>query len=55
MSNEEILAEIASLEKQLTGNMMQDMNLKDEIHRLTMIINGTKPTDSTFFCEGCGS
>ena len=47
--------EIAELESLLTGDMMQDMDIKDKIHNLYMKLNGTKPTDSHFDCVGCGS
>lgn len=51
----EIEKTIKELESQLTGDMMQDMSIKDEIHNLQMKLNGTKPTDSHFDCVGCGS
>tara|TARA_R110000772_G_scaffold206887_1_gene317475 strand:+ start:127 stop:303 length:177 start_codon:yes stop_codon:yes gene_type:complete len=51
----EIENSIAGLESQITGDMFQDMNIKDEIHNLRMKLNGTKPTDSHFDCFGCGS
>lgn len=51
----EIKQTIESLEKQLTGDMFQDMNLKDEIHNLEMQLKGVKPEDSSFDCIGCGS
>jgi len=52
---EEIKATIESLKKQLSGDMFQDMNIKDEIHNLEMKLKGVKPTDSHFECIGCGS
>jgi len=52
---EEIKATIESLKKQLSGDMFQDMNIKDEIHNLEMKLKGVKPTDSHFDCIGCGS
>ena len=51
----EIEKTIAGLESKLTGDMFQDMNLKDEIHNLQMKLDGTKPTDSHIDCIGCGS
>jgi hypothetical protein len=51
----EIEETIKGLESKLTGDMFQDMNIKDEIHNLQMKLNGTKPTDSHFDCVGCGS
>ena len=52
---QEIKETIKSLESQLTGDMMKDMDIKDKIHNLEMKLNGTKPTDSHFDCVGCGS
>ena len=52
---EEMLSEIEGLKLSLVGDMLQDMNLLDEIHRLEMKLNGTKPTDTRVECEGCGS
>lgn len=43
------------LESQLSGDMFQDMEIKDKIHNIDMKLNGTKPTDSHFDCVGCGS
>lgn len=51
----EIEETIVSLKNQLTGEMFQDMRIKDTIHNLEMQLNGTKPTDSSFDCFGCGS
>ena len=50
---EEMLSEIEGLKLSLVGDMIQDMNLLDEIHRLEMKLNGTKPTDTRVECEGC--
>ena len=47
--------QIQDLKSQLTGDMFQDMDLKDKIHNLEMQANGVKPTDSHFDCVGCGS
>jgi len=55
MEKEEIKAEIETLKAKLTGDMFQDMDIKDQIHNLEMKLNGTKPTDSHFDCVGCGS
>ena len=52
---EEIKKEIEELKSQLTGDMFQDMDIKDKIHNLEMKLNGTKPQDSHFDCIGCGS
>ena len=37
------------------SDMFKDMDIKDEIHNLTMKLNGVKPMDSNFECVGCGS
>jgi hypothetical protein len=55
MTTEQLSTEIQSLNSQLTGDMFKDMDIKDEIHNLTMKLNGVKPMDSNFECVGCGS
>jgi hypothetical protein len=55
MENEQLQAEITALEAQLSGDMFQDMDLKDKIHNLKMKLNGVKPVDSHIDCVGCGS
>ncbi len=55
MSVEEIQSEITKLESQLTGDMFNDMELKDKIHNLKMKVNGTRPMNSEIECVGCGS
>ncbi len=52
---ENLKKQVADLESQLTGDMFQDMDIKDKIHNLEMKLNGTKPTDSHIDCIGCGS
>ena len=52
---QEIIETIESLKKQLTGDMLNDMALRDEIHNLEMKLNGTKPEDTMIDCIGCGS
>ena len=47
--------EIKEQEQKLTGNMLEDMDIRDKIHKLKMELNGVKPTDSHFDCIGCGS
>ena len=54
-TKEELTAELEQLKSQLTGDMFQDMDIKDKIHNLEMKINGVKPVDSHFDCIGCGS
>ena len=53
--SKEIQEAIEGLQNQLTGNMMQDMDIKDKIHNLQMKLKGVKPMDSHFDCVGCGS
>jgi len=58
MNTEQITAldnEIERLEGSLTGDMFQDMEIRDQIHNLKMQLNGVKPMDSHFDCIGCGS
>tara|TARA_R100000773_G_C4160121_1_gene78347 strand:+ start:221 stop:379 length:159 start_codon:yes stop_codon:yes gene_type:complete len=47
--------QIEDLKKQLTGDMIADMNIRDQIHNLEMKLKGVKPEDSHFDCIGCGS
>lgn len=47
--------EIALLKSQLTGDMMNDMEIRDKIHNLEMQAKGVKPMDSHIDCIGCGS
>jgi hypothetical protein len=51
----QIQEEINTLTGQLTGDMMHDMELKDQIHNLQMKLDGVRPMDSMIDCEGCGS
>jgi len=55
LSMEELTTEIEALRAKLTGDMFQDMEIKDEIHNLEMKLKGVKPMDSHFDCVGCGS
>ena len=55
LTKEQLEKEIESLTAQLTGDMFQDMEIKDQIHNLKMKVNGVKPMDSHFDCVGCGS
>ena len=55
MTAEQLEQEIQSLNAQITGDMFKDMDIKDQIHNLTMKLNGVKPMDSNFECVGCGS
>ena len=55
ISEEALLAEIEKLNQQLTGNMMEDMDIRDKIHNLEMKVKGIKPMDTRIDCVGCGS
>ncbi len=55
MTTNQLEQEIESLNSQLSGDMFKDMDIKDQIHNLTMKLNGVKPMDSSFDCVGCGS
>ena len=47
--------QINELKRQITGDMVKDMEIRDKIHQLEMKLNNVKPTDSHFECVGCGS
>ena len=51
----DLQTELEQLNAQLTGDMFQDMDTKDQIHNLEMKIKGIKPMDSHFDCVGCGA
>lgn len=55
MTTEQLEQEIVALEGQLTGDMFQDMDIRDKIHNLKMRVNGTKPMNQEIECVGCGS
>lgn len=55
MSEKEINEELTRLRGELTGDMFQDMDIKDQIHNLEMKLKGVKPMDSHIDCIGCGS
>jgi len=55
MDKDTLENEIKQLEGQLTGDMLQDMDIRDKIHNLQMVLKGVKPQDSHFDCVGCGS
>lgn len=50
-----LLTEIEALEAQLTGNMMEDMDIRGKIHNIKMKLEGVKPPESFIDCIGCGS
>ena len=54
--NKELLEnELEQLKAQLTGDMFQDMEIKDKMHNVEMQIKGVKPMDTHIDCIGCGS
>jgi hypothetical protein len=55
MTLEEIQSEINTLKSQITGDMFQDMELRDKIHNLELKLRGEKPVWQEIECEGCGS
>ncbi len=55
MTDQELTTEIKTLEGKLTGEMFQDMDLRDKIHNLKMKLNGVKPGNQEIECVGCGS
>ena len=52
---ENLELELESLQSKLTGDMFQDMEIKDQIHNLEMKLKGVKPMDSHIDCVGCGA
>lgn len=55
MTQEQIKEKIQLLESQLVGDMMKDMELRDEIHNLKLKRDGVKPIVQEIECVGCGS
>jgi len=51
----ELQNQIDGLKAALTGNLMEDMEIRDQIHNLEMKLNGVKPSNSEIDCVGCGS
>ena len=54
-TTQDLQTELDRLNAQLTGDMFQDMDIKDQIHNIEMKLKGVKPMDSHFDCVGCGS
>ena len=52
---DQLKSEIEELNNQLTGNMMEDMEIRDKIHNLETKVKGIKPMDTRIDCIGCGS
>ena len=55
MDKQELLIRLEELKDSLTGDMIQDMNIRNEMHLIEMQLNETRPQDSFIDCEGCGS
>lgn len=59
MTNEEIKAEIKRLENSKTGNFLKDVEISDQIHGLTMKLNGVKSVNEQCNLDGdclsCGA
>jgi hypothetical protein len=49
----DIEKKIEELERKLTGNMIEDMEIRNEIHQLRMKLHNIKPNESYFECVGC--
>ena len=47
--------EIETLKAKLSGDMFQDMEIRDKIHNITLKLTGTRPANSEIECVGCGS
>ncbi len=54
-THQDLQQEIDALKSQLTGDMFNDMDIKDKIHNLEMKLKGVRPMDSHIECIGCGS
>ena len=50
-----LLQEIEELQKKLTGDMIKDMQIREDIHKTQMEIYGIKPTADHIECLDCGS
>ena len=56
MNKNDIENRIKELEATLTGNLMEDMDTKDQIHTLKMQLEGITPNrNNDVECVGCGS
>ena len=51
---DQLKSEIEELINQLTGNMMEDMEIRDKINNLEMKVKGIKTMDTRIDCIGCG-
>ena len=55
MTTEEYNEKIKEYESELTGDMFQDMEIRDKIHNLKLQRDHIKPTTQEIDCVGCGS
>ena len=55
MSKQELIDRLEELRDSLSGDMIEDMNVRNEMHQIEMQLNDIRPMDSEFECEGCGS
>lgn len=54
LSYAEAIERINTLRKQLSGDLFQDMELREQIHEIEMKLNGVKPESAYYVCENCG-
>ena len=54
IEKKQIEEQITALRAKLTGDMFADMEIRDKIHNLEMVLNGTKPGGQYIDCVGCG-
>lgn len=50
-----LLNRLTELRTRLTGDMFNDMAIKEEMHAIEMQLNNVRPDNGYFECEGCGS
>ena len=55
IEKKQIEEQITALRAKLTGDMFADMEMRDKIHNLEMVLKGTKPGGQYIDCVGCGS
>jgi hypothetical protein len=57
MNIQELEKRREDLRNSLKGDFMHDLSLREEIHKLTMLIEGVKPNDGScdLDCDSCGA
>ena len=57
MNIEELEKRREQLRDTLIGDFMHDLSIREEIHKITMLIEGTKPNDGScdLDCDSCGA